>query len=424
MRTAQICPTCATYINAVCVIYDGPYLANLDVAPLTNLSEIIQQINEVVSTLEPALGYIPENVANKVSTAADITTFGSSVDKYPSVKAIKDYTDALVGSVTLQQVLDYDHSLLNGLNFQGTDAGLTNTGTTDVTGIGTNAAKGNSGEYVVAIGENSGLNNTKNHLYAIGNGAGAQNTGLYVSAISSGAAIQNSGDFVNAIGDGSGAANSGDNVNALGYAAADTNTGNHVNAIGRSAGVNNTFNDVTLLGNTASASADDQLVFVNGAGFNARLSNTNLTANRKFELPNADGTLVLSVNGTAPNSSGDVTISVGLPYKSYVINLGWDGLAWSVTDTYENTLGGSVTLASGAAGRLRLTTSGLFTSGKTVVIPCVISGQATLLGVLDFAFSSFPNDIYVRWNNASGGIATPTSFGTNIPYILEVRVYN
>lgn len=322
MRTAQICPTCATYVNAVCVIYDGPYLAHLDVAPLTNLSEIIQQIDEVVSTLEPALGYIPENVANKIATAAEVTTYGSSVDKYPSVKAIKDYTDALVGQVTLQQVLNYNHSLTNGFNFQGTDAGLNNTGTSDVTGIGTNAAKNNSGEYVVAIGLNAGLSNTKNHLNAIGSGAGNQNDGLFVSAIGSAAAVQNLGDFVNAIGNGAGAGNEGDSVNAFGYAAADTNTGNHVNAIGKSAGVNNTFNDVTLLGNNASASADDQLVFSNGAGFNARLSNTNLTANHKFELPNADGTIVLSVNSTAPDSTGNVTLSTSTPTLQQVTTAG------------------------------------------------------------------------------------------------------
>ena len=31
MRTAAICPTCATFENALCVLYNGPYLANIDV---------------------------------------------------------------------------------------------------------------------------------------------------------------------------------------------------------------------------------------------------------------------------------------------------------------------------------------------------------------------------------------------------------
>ena len=37
MRTAAICPTCATYENALCIIYNGPYLSNIDVAPLDAL---------------------------------------------------------------------------------------------------------------------------------------------------------------------------------------------------------------------------------------------------------------------------------------------------------------------------------------------------------------------------------------------------
>lgn len=45
MRIATICPTCATFINSVCVIYDGEYLANIDVAPGDTLEEILAKIN-------------------------------------------------------------------------------------------------------------------------------------------------------------------------------------------------------------------------------------------------------------------------------------------------------------------------------------------------------------------------------------------
>jgi len=45
MRIATICPTCATHINSVCVIYDGEYLANLDVAPGDTLEDILLKIN-------------------------------------------------------------------------------------------------------------------------------------------------------------------------------------------------------------------------------------------------------------------------------------------------------------------------------------------------------------------------------------------
>ena len=45
MRTAQVCPTCATYTNALCVIYDGELLSNINVSPLDNLEEILVNIN-------------------------------------------------------------------------------------------------------------------------------------------------------------------------------------------------------------------------------------------------------------------------------------------------------------------------------------------------------------------------------------------
>jgi hypothetical protein len=45
MRTAAICPTCATYENALCIIYDGPFLANIQVNPLEDLPTILAKIN-------------------------------------------------------------------------------------------------------------------------------------------------------------------------------------------------------------------------------------------------------------------------------------------------------------------------------------------------------------------------------------------
>jgi hypothetical protein len=45
MRTAAICPTCATYENALCIIYNGPYLNNIDVNPLEDLPTILGKIN-------------------------------------------------------------------------------------------------------------------------------------------------------------------------------------------------------------------------------------------------------------------------------------------------------------------------------------------------------------------------------------------
>ncbi len=58
MRTANICPTCATYENALCVLYNGSYLTNLDIDPLDSIEEILVKINNnfvpTSSVLAPA----------------------------------------------------------------------------------------------------------------------------------------------------------------------------------------------------------------------------------------------------------------------------------------------------------------------------------------------------------------------------------
>lgn len=51
MRTAEICPVCATYINASCVLYDGDYLSAIDVSPLDPLDDILGNINTAFTAL-------------------------------------------------------------------------------------------------------------------------------------------------------------------------------------------------------------------------------------------------------------------------------------------------------------------------------------------------------------------------------------
>lgn len=53
MRTAAICPTCATYENALCILYNGSYLTNIDVEPLDSLDVALGKIN---SNLVPRTG--------------------------------------------------------------------------------------------------------------------------------------------------------------------------------------------------------------------------------------------------------------------------------------------------------------------------------------------------------------------------------
>lgn len=55
MRTAAICPTCATYTNAVCILYDGPFLSNIGVSPMDSLQSALQSIDGAVGAINTQL---------------------------------------------------------------------------------------------------------------------------------------------------------------------------------------------------------------------------------------------------------------------------------------------------------------------------------------------------------------------------------
>lgn len=82
MRTAAICPTCATYENALCIIYNGEYLTNADIDPLDNLEAIIIKLN---AALAPLTGIIAPTASatyigqQYVDTAAPAFYYAKSV---------------------------------------------------------------------------------------------------------------------------------------------------------------------------------------------------------------------------------------------------------------------------------------------------------------------------------------------------------
>lgn len=127
------------------------------------------------------------------------------------------------GAQTLRQVLNLGHDLVDGNNFQGTDAGLTQEGT-NVNGFGEQAAKNNSGDYVNALGFGAGDNNSGSHSNFLGNASGSGNTGSNVNAFGGGSAINNTGRKLNALGENAARDNTGDDVNAFGTDAAYGNT--------------------------------------------------------------------------------------------------------------------------------------------------------------------------------------------------------
>jgi len=51
MRTASLCPTCANYENALCILYNGGYLSAIDVSPLDSLEQALIKINAAIALL-------------------------------------------------------------------------------------------------------------------------------------------------------------------------------------------------------------------------------------------------------------------------------------------------------------------------------------------------------------------------------------
>jgi hypothetical protein len=151
------------------------------------------------------------------------------------------------GTPTLQQVLDFNHDLVNGNNFQGTGAGVGNTGN-NVIALGTNSAYSNTGDYVTASGYCSAYFNTGSSVTASGRYSAYCNTGNNVIALGTSSAYCNTGSDVTALGTSSAYCNAGGSVTALGTNSAFCNTGSSVIALGTNSAYCNTGSKVTTSG--------------------------------------------------------------------------------------------------------------------------------------------------------------------------------
>lgn len=167
---------------------------------------------------------------------------------------------------SLQQVLDFNHDLVNGLNFQGNSAGVGQTGI-NVIGFGNNTCNGNTGDNIIAFGRDCGTQNTGDVNIFIGDDAAFRNSGNNNVGIGDFSLVQNSGNNVNAfgvspgngntgsfnnfMGSNSGVGNVGWQVNALGSFSASNNTGDEVNAFGVDACNGNTGSLVNAFGRSA-----------------------------------------------------------------------------------------------------------------------------------------------------------------------------
>ena len=113
MRTAAICPTCAVYENALCIIYNGPYLNNIDVNPLEDLETILGKIN---TKLVPKTGttaptssatYLGQTYLN---TAKSVLYFAKSVGT-----GATDWSLVLTSPIPTPQYANNSAALFAGL---------------------------------------------------------------------------------------------------------------------------------------------------------------------------------------------------------------------------------------------------------------------------------------------------------------------
>lgn len=113
MRTAAICPTCATYENALCIIYNGPYLTNIKANPLEDLPTILAKINTNLVPLSgttapsiPAI-YLGQTYLN---TTTKLLYFAKSIGT-----GVTDWNLVLTAPAVTPQYLDNSAALFAGL---------------------------------------------------------------------------------------------------------------------------------------------------------------------------------------------------------------------------------------------------------------------------------------------------------------------
>jgi hypothetical protein len=81
MRTAAICPTCATYENAICVLYDGPYLPCTGISPLDSIAEALAKIDAAICALG---GTTTTSTTSTTTTAGPTTTTTTTTSVEPT----------------------------------------------------------------------------------------------------------------------------------------------------------------------------------------------------------------------------------------------------------------------------------------------------------------------------------------------------
>lgn len=377
MRTAAICPTCATYTNAVCVIYDGPaVLTNIPASPLDNLDEILVALNTTIGGINTSITNLgsnkvpytgatgPVNLGAFPITANSFIKAGGLSTQFLKADGSIDSTTYLSTIPTINQVLTAGNTATDkDLIITTTGVGTIKLdGTTlpllqidSIVGLYTyqgaiNAAGGSfkdvtqnlRGDYNVygteyfditsgkslTISANPANFNSNTIDYPSGtgtfalsvNGIGAGSNGDITLPPSGWALTGNAGTnpATNFIG-------TTDNQNVVFKA----NNSEVLKLFSTSNNVSFTSPDVAITGfpatgvqvypasgNRGAKLGQDStnggyITLGNDTGSAGVIRSTNVSANRIYDIPNASGTLALSVNGVAAGTNGDVPLFSG-----------------------------------------------------------------------------------------------------------------
>jgi len=314
MRTAQICPTCAVYTNAKCVIYDGPFLTNSGISPMDDLEYAL-------GLIDGQLGVLASSISNSGITLTTIGTSGPAtltgnalnIPNYiytgwgltgnsgtvPGTNFIgtTDNKDVVfkANNIEYLKLVASDQLLLLSKNLTSNSTGASEVAVRSLSGNGYVAINQNStdkGNILISNGDGitkiltlasgglknilipnasgtlalttditpatlqnvtAGANkNLTNGINLQGNDAGYNQTGTSnINAFGSAAGQSNSASYVNFMGYQAGKGNSGEVVNAFGSSAAFNNSGTSVNAFGLIAAKGNSGSDVNAFGSAA-----------------------------------------------------------------------------------------------------------------------------------------------------------------------------
>ena len=73
MRIAALCPTCATFTNSICVIYNGVYLSNINASPLDPLDTVFANINTAVGNINTSISNLNNSIVTVNNKYAPLT---------------------------------------------------------------------------------------------------------------------------------------------------------------------------------------------------------------------------------------------------------------------------------------------------------------------------------------------------------------